>query len=147
MSRTPKQVMRHESHCFICGLGQSKRYKKGRRECQDAEVNDGGAEDEQMPHAVDVLCDNCPKAFHEACLPEGSVAPSGRYSCGWHKCNVCGRSASASGGILLHCLECPSALCYDCFPPNFRRVQPVDKFFASLNKRGWDITPQKFVVF
>jgi len=49
--------------------------------------------------------------------------------------------------MLIHCLHCPSALCYDCFPPNFRRVYPADKFWTDMWNRGWKVTSQKMVFF
>lgn len=45
------------------------------------------------------------------------------------------------------CQLCPSALCYDCFPPNFRRVMPEPRFWADLQKKGWNVTPQKIIFF
>ncbi|OLP80221.1 Heat shock 70 kDa protein [Symbiodinium microadriaticum] len=44
-------------------------------------------------------------------------------------------------------LECPTSLCYDCFPPDFRRVYPPDRFWDEMKKRGWNATPAKMAFF
>eukprot|EP00435_Cladocopium_sp_Y103_P021646 s885_g5.t1 len=59
----------------------------------------------------------------------------------------CHRGVADVGGMLIHCLECPSALCYDCFPPNFRRVYPDERFWLEMKKRGWNTSPQKMIFF
>ena len=136
----PREVIRHFSSCFICAEGgQCKPTRKGR-------VPKGGKADEgsDMP---DLLCSICPRAYHKNCLPANCQHTKKRWSCPWHQCGQCGRGASAVGGMLIHCLQCPSALCYDCFPPNFRRVYASDKHFADLSSRGWNISPQTIVFF
>jgi len=45
------------------------------------------------------------------------------------------------------CHSCPSALCYDCFPPNFRRFQPDQRFWTDLQKKGWNMNSQKMILF
>ena len=54
------------------------------------------------------------------------------------------RGSSDGGGMLIHCLECPSALCHDCFPPNFRRVYPEERFWSEMQKRGWNTSRPGF---
>jgi len=49
--------------------------------------------------------------------------------------------------MLILCLHCPTALCYDCFPPNFRRVHPSPTFWNDMSSRGWKVTDQKAVFF
>jgi len=138
----PKIVFKHCHDCFVCGKGVKALACK--RKGQDLE-QDG----KEIISPVDTLCDACPKAYHSACLlglRSGREA-RGRWTCGWHMCGMCDRSASACGGMLMHCAQCPTALCYDCFPANFRRVYPPDKFFTELNFRGWKVSPKEFVTF
>merc|ERR1719359_1162528 len=45
------------------------------------------------------------------------------------------------------CHSCPTALCYDCFPPHFRRYQPDSRFWADLQKKGWNMNAQKLIMF
>ena len=94
-----------------------------------------------------MFCSICPQAYHKHCLPVNCHDTKKRWSCPWHQCGQCGRSGSVVGGMLIHCLQCPSALCYDCFPPNFRRVYASEKHFADLSSRGWNISHQKIVFF
>merc|ERR1711865_42561 len=49
--------------------------------------------------------------------------------------------------MLLYCSECPTALCHDCFPPDFRRVRPPEKFWADLHARNWNVSSQTMVLF
>lgn len=44
-----------------------------------------------------------------------------------HRCSMCCRGSSECGGMLIHCLNCPTSMCYDCFPPHFRRVHPPER--------------------
>lgn len=67
-----------------------------------------------------VLCDRCPASFHSVCLSKEELV--GRNAATWmcphHKCSVCKRTASAAGGLLLRCSECPLAFCEDHIPPD-----------------------------
>jgi len=49
------------------------------------------------------------------CL-EFEKAPKGTWRCPWHNCDECGRGKAAAGGQLFHCMECPTAFCFDCCP-------------------------------
>lgn len=57
-----------------------------------------------------VLCDhnNCPKCYHKECVELHSV-PKGKWICGWHFCDICGKSVSDKG----MCQECPNSFCSD----------------------------------
>merc|ERR1712136_39813 len=105
----------------------------------------GEEEFEEDSKVCEVFCDICPNSFHTACLGPHQAPVKGRWVCGWHTCSQCRRSASGCGGMLLHCLECASALCYECFPPNFRRVYPPDDFWTDMQGRGWHVTPKKMI--
>ncbi|CAE7364313.1 unnamed protein product [Symbiodinium sp. CCMP2592] len=88
-------------------------------------------------------CACCPMSHHVQCVGH---TPK-KWTCPWHYCSSCSRSANQVGGMLIHCLECPAALCYDCFPPDFRRVYPPDRFWDEMKKRGWNVTPAKMAFF
>eukprot|EP00746_Dinoflagellata_sp_MGD_P132064 gnl/MRDRNA2_/MRDRNA2_65790_c0_seq1.p1 gnl/MRDRNA2_/MRDRNA2_65790_c0~~gnl/MRDRNA2_/MRDRNA2_65790_c0_seq1.p1 ORF type:complete len:1597 (+),score=402.46 gnl/MRDRNA2_/MRDRNA2_65790_c0_seq1:75-4865(+) len=125
--KTCRPHFNHEKRCFICG---------------EAETPDG----EEL-HAQ---CASCPKAYHPSCLNGYAAAPPKNRSawyCPWHACHVCHRKSGSCGGLLLQCLSCPSALCYDCFPSTFQRAHPPDQFFKDLNKAGWQITREKMINF
>jgi len=131
-----KVLMKHDKVCFVCGL----KSKPG-----SPLVTVDGAD-----HGPDLECSVCPKAFHRDCLPldafdtkKGSM----KWSCGWHHCKRCKRGLSTCGGILMTCQSCPSALCYDCFPPNFRRVSPEPRFWTDLQKKGWNVDAKKMIFF
>jgi hypothetical protein len=47
----------------------------------------------------------CPKVFHPACLYLDR-APSGRFCCPWHSCDVC-----KNGRCFTYCLACVSSWC------------------------------------
>ncbi|CAE8707530.1 unnamed protein product, partial [Polarella glacialis] len=141
-----KDLVKHFKHCFCCGDGPAKKVKRGRKKAQDSES-------EEDPLELDLFCNTCPNGYHKSCVPPHAreVTKNGfagkRWACPWHACGMCSRTANACGGMLIHCSECPSALCYDCFPPNFRRVYPPEKFWTELNGRGWNVSPQKMVFF
>eukprot|EP00439_Symbiodinium_sp_Y106_P018388 s2850_g2.t1 len=88
-------------------------------------------------------CACCPMSYHVQCVGH---TPK-KWTCPWHYCSSCSRSANQVGGMLIHCLECPTSLCYDCFPPDFRRVYPPDRFWDEMKKRGWNVTPAKMAFF
>lgn len=143
----PREVIRHFSHCFVCAEGQCKHTRKGRppKDGKADAPKDGKADGDG--DSLDLFCSMCPQAYHKRCLPANCHDTKKRWSCPWHQCGQCGRGATAVGGMLIHCLQCPSALCYDCFPPNFRRVYASEKHFTDLSSRGWNISPQKIVFF
>lgn len=123
--------------CFKCGQGEELASK------QNCGEQLGGL-------ALDVFCDVCPKAYHATCLADDAagIPRNGcQWSCKWHICAQCSRGKSSCGGLLIQCIECPTALCYDCFPPDFRRVHPPAAFWADMSRRGWAISPSKAVFF
>ena len=107
----------HENNCFMC--------------------NDGG----------DLIeCDQCPKVYHLDCQNLEDV-PEGRWCCSWHECWDCYRRGSQVGGHLIHCVNCPKSFCLDCFPVTFRRTVPPTQFWQHLNRMGWEMTPEKMIMF
>ena len=58
-----------------------------------------------------VMCDYCPVSLCFSCagVTAADLGPSWR--CGHHQCTSCGRRASAAGGMLFRCAECPNAFC------------------------------------
>ena len=112
-----KRRMLHENNCFMC--------------------NDGG----------DLIeCDQCPKVYHLDCQNLDDV-PEGRWCCSWHECWDCYRRGSQVGGHLIHCVNCPKSFCLDCFPVTFRRTVPPNQFWQHLNRMGWEMTPEKMIMF
>ena len=66
-------------------------------------------------------CPLCPVALHASCLklPTYGLADADKSSwarsgCPQHRCSVCRRSASNAGGLIFRCVDCLTALCYDC---------------------------------
>lgn len=59
-----------------------------------------------------VLCDRrgCPKAYHPSCVDhdEEFFQSKGRWNCGWHLCNQCGKNA------YFLCYTCTFSLCKGC---------------------------------
>ncbi|KAJ7069038.1 P-loop containing nucleoside triphosphate hydrolase protein [Mycena belliarum] len=87
-----------------------KKVKKDRFEWEDycLSCRDGGEL---------VICNNCPRVFHEECHPTMSAAQvraTNMISCSQHSCHMCNRRTSAAGGLLLRCQTCPQAICTDC---------------------------------
>ena len=50
------------------------------------------------------------------------------WRCSHHKCTVCSRRASAAGGMLFRCTECPKAFCEDCLPGEARVINDSPRF-------------------
>merc|ERR1711962_961972 len=75
--RKKKNKLVHDDDCFSCG--------------------DGGEL---------LLCDrnNCTKAYHQDCLIMDD-APKGKWSCPWHFCDECGKTARSM------CSLCPNSFC------------------------------------
>ncbi|KNA22355.1 hypothetical protein SOVF_034820 isoform B [Spinacia oleracea] len=59
-----------------------------------------------------VLCDRrgCPKAYHPSCVDHDDefFQTKGRWNCGWHLCNQCGKNA------YFLCYTCTFSLCKGC---------------------------------
>ena len=63
-----------------------------------------------------IKCQRCPKTFHKSCAYKwGGQRPNTGYVCGQHQCHTCAAKTSECG-MILRCLGCPSAYCYDCLP-------------------------------
>lgn len=92
------------------------------------------------------MCDLCPKVYHAACVKNPDVA-KGHWKCSWHSCADCGRTKHKAGSMLIHCFTCPTALCPDCFPPEFRRVHPHSSYWTALTRNGWKVAPQSMLTF
>ena len=65
-----------------------------------------------------LCCDRCPASFHERCLEShgylGRTAAGIQkdvFVCPQHMCRSCGRRATAAGGVLIACTECPACFC------------------------------------
>ena len=62
-----------------------------------------------------VCCTWCPFSYHVRCVGLEHI-PKGYFSCPQHHCAVCGRNATAVGGMLFRCAVCPCAYCEDHLP-------------------------------
>ncbi|OII77963.1 SNF2 family N-terminal domain-containing protein [Cryptosporidium andersoni] len=103
--------------------------------------------DEYMRKFGLINCSRCPKSYHwSQCLGLDKVPPK-TWICPWHECCLCFRRATQAGGLLIHCSECPTTFCIDCFPPEYARHQVLDSFFENLNKRGWNVSRDSMIVF
>lgn len=92
-------------------------------------------------------CHRCPKVYHlYGCLGFEDV-PKKTWTCPWHECCLCFRKGSQAGGILIHCAECPTTFCFDCFPPEYRKYTPPTAYYADLSKRGYTVSPDSLVLF
>ncbi|OII72818.1 ISWI related chromatinic protein [Cryptosporidium ubiquitum] len=103
--------------------------------------------DEYMKKMGLINCNRCPKSYHwSQCLGLDKVPPR-TWICPWHECCLCFRRATQAGGLLIHCSECPTTFCIDCFPPEYARHQVLDSFFENLNKRGWNVSRDSMILF
>ncbi|KAH7647996.1 SNF2 family N-terminal domain [Cryptosporidium bovis] len=103
--------------------------------------------DEYMRKMGLINCNRCPKSYHwSQCLGLDKVPPR-TWICPWHECCLCFRRATQAGGLLIHCSECPTTFCIDCFPPEYQRHQVLDSFFENLNKRGWNVSRDSMILF
>ncbi|KAF7458798.1 putative SNF2 helicase [Cryptosporidium felis] len=103
--------------------------------------------DEYMKKMGLINCNRCPKSYHwSQCLGLDKVPPR-TWICPWHECCLCFRRATQAGGLLIHCSECPTTFCIDCFPPEYARHQVLDSFFENLNKRGWSVSRDSMILF
>jgi hypothetical protein len=59
-------------------------------------------------------CTRCPLALHCKCLALPQYQGLAQGSCPMHRCTLCRRAPSAAGGLLLRCLKCTVALCWEC---------------------------------
>lgn len=103
--------------------------------------------DEYMKKMGLINCNRCPKSYHwSQCLGLDKIPPR-TWICPWHECCLCFRRATQAGGLLIHCSECPTTFCIDCFPPEYARHQVLDSFFENLNKRGWNVSRDSMILF
>lgn len=138
LNRKPKVTLKHFSKCFVCNEGCEVPKRRSKQKLVE----------EPLPGLpVEICCSSCPQSYHQKCLPPHAHELKKNWICSWHYCSQCNRGVADVGGMLIHCLECPSALCYDCFPPNFRRVYPDERFWLEMKKRGWNTSPQKMIFF
>lgn len=116
----------YDKRCFKCGSGN-------------------GTEPPEDPL---VQCHRCPKVYHQIACLGFTEMPKKTWTCHWHECCLCFRKGSQAGGMLIHCAECPTTFCFDCFPPEYRRYHPPATYYTELCKRGYTTaTPEKLVLF
>lgn len=91
-----------------------------------------------------ICCDFCPASYHQACLGLDAIPKSNmKWSCPHHACFTCGKKASAVGGLLFRCSECPNAYCED--------HVPLDAVIVTKNRRysvlGFKHPPQACYIY
>ena len=77
-----------------------------------------------------IMCDYCPVSMCFGCAGVDPVTLGRSWRCGHHSCTGCGRRASAAGGMLFRCAECPRAFCEDCLPREARVINEQARFAA-----------------
>ena len=131
-----KRVTEHDMNCLHCRESVLKQ-----KVIVTTELDDHGNEVKKRRIDTDnsgyQACPMCPATMHLSCvrLAIHGLEPNTRASCPQHKCRICRRSASNAGGLLFKCVDCPTALCYDCV----EKYELVDHFkFLERDKVRWE---------
>lgn len=110
--REKKAPMPHQDTCQHCGKGKG--------------------------HMI--LCTNCPRAYHLACLAprfRAKVCDGARrkqFFCPQHECASCGAKTAEAGGLIFRCRGCVGGWCEDCF--NFEAGRLVGDTVPELERLG-----------
>ncbi|AFZ81295.1 helicase family member protein [Theileria equi strain WA] len=134
--KTEVRQFRHEVRCFCCGFG------KGHK----ANYKDKNGETAEVEYGELIQCFRCPKSYHKFCerLPDDTRKT---WTCRWHECCLCFRKSSQCGNLLIHCSNCPTSFCYDCFPPDYTRHYVGEDYYHSLNQRGMNANSHNWIFF
>ncbi|UKJ89823.1 SWI/SNF-related chromatin remodelling factor [Theileria orientalis] len=133
--RSETRVLKHESKCFSCG--KPKNHKAVYKDKDEKEV--------ELDYGDLIKCFRCPKSYHKVCENLSSIKRT--WSCRWHECCLCFRKSSQCGNLLIHCSNCPTSFCYDCFPPDYSRHYVSDEYYFSLNQRGMVANQNNWIFF
>eukprot|EP01068_Selenidium_serpulae_P003275 Selendium_serpulae@DN2968_c0_g1_i1.p2 len=135
--KSARERVIHERKCFRCGgagktsIDGEREKEKDENEADDKESQaDKGSEKELL-----LECFRCPKVYHMTACVGFEKAPRKTWTCPWHECCLCFRKASHAGGLLIHCADCPTTFCYDCFPPDYVRHNVSETYFDDLRKK------------
>ncbi|KAH0484117.1 MAG: hypothetical protein KVP17_004920 [Porospora cf. gigantea B] len=132
-----KKVLVHETRCFLCN----------EKEPRPASRSESDSESDEPHEDAFIKCSTCPKVYHRSSCLGLTEPPKRSWMCPWHECCLCFRRISQAGGLLIHCSECPTSFCNDCFPPEYTRFRPSSLFYDELCKRGFKVTPDKWITF
>ncbi|KAK2196522.1 bifunctional Zinc finger [Babesia duncani] len=133
--RTEIKPIRHETKCFCCGY--PKNYKTS--------YKDKNGERQEIDYGELMPCFRCPKSYHKFCERLGDVRKT--WTCRWHECCLCFRKSSQCDNLLIHCSNCPTSFCYDCFPPDYTRHYVGEDYYYSLTQRGMNANSQNWIFF
>ncbi|UKK02818.2 SWI/SNF-related chromatin remodelling factor [Theileria orientalis] len=133
--RTETRVLKHETKCFSCG--KPKNHKAVYKDKDENEV--------ELDYGDLIKCFRCPKSYHKVCENLSSIKRT--WSCRWHECCLCFRKSSQCGNLLIHCSNCPTSFCYDCFPPDYSRHYVSDEYYFSLNQKGMVANQTNWIFF
>lgn len=76
-----------------------------------------------------LCCPRCPVCVHLSC--SGVTSESNFLCCSHHRCWMCSKNGTESGGLLFVCQSCPQSFCEDCLPidsEGFRMIGNCDRF-------------------
>ncbi|KAK1444511.1 SNF2/RAD54 helicase family protein [Babesia gibsoni] len=133
--RSESRSIRHECRCFCCG--NPKNYKTTHKE------KDG--ETVEVDYGELVPCFRCPKSYHRMCESLGETKRT--WTCRWHECCLCFRKSSQCDNMLIHCSNCPTSFCYDCFPPDYSRHYVGEDYYYALTQRGLNANASNWIFF
>ncbi|CDR96800.1 SNF2 family N-terminal domain containing protein, putative [Babesia bigemina] len=133
--RAETRSIRHECRCFCCG------YAKNHK----AHYKDKDGVTVELDYGPLVQCFRCPKSYHKVC--ESLVEPKKTWTCRWHECCLCFRKSSQCDNMLIHCSNCPTAFCYDCFPPDYTRHYVGEDYYYALTQRGLNANASNWIFF
>ncbi|GBE58871.1 SNF2 family N-terminal domain containing protein [Babesia ovata] len=133
--RTESRTIRHECRCFCCGY--AKNHKANYKDKDGITV--------ELDYGPLVNCFRCPKSYHKVC--ESLVEPKKTWTCRWHECCLCFRKSSQCDNMLIHCSNCPTAFCYDCFPPDYTRHYVGEDYYYALTQRGLNANSSNWIFF
>ncbi|GIX60956.1 SNF2 family N-terminal domain containing protein, putative [Babesia caballi] len=133
--RTETRSIRHECRCFCCGF--PKNHKASYKDKDGLTV--------ELDYGELVPCFRCPKSYHRVCESLGPTKKT--WTCRWHECCLCFRKSSQCDNMLIHCSNCPTSFCYDCFPPDYTRHYVGEDYYYALTQRGLNANASNWIFF
>ncbi|KAK1933515.1 SNF2 family N-terminal domain containing protein [Babesia divergens] len=133
--RSESRTIRHECRCFVCG------YPKNHK----AHHKDKDGESVELDYGELIPCFRCPRSYHKMCESLGETKRT--WTCRWHECCLCFRKSSQCDNMLIHCSNCPTSFCYDCFPPDYTRHYVGEDYYYALTQRGLNANSSNWIFF
>ncbi|EDO08255.1 SNF2 family N-terminal domain containing protein [Babesia bovis T2Bo] len=133
--RSETRTLRHECRCFCCGFAKN---HKAQYKDKDGNMVD-------IDYGELIKCFRCPKVYHKVCESLSDTRKT--WTCRWHECCLCFRKSSQCDNMLIHCSNCPTSFCYDCFPPDYTRHYVGEDYYYALNQRGLNATTNTWIFF